>query len=51
MSLFLLIAATCFVFALITLQVPTVILGVSGLGWVAFGLLAWVLDGLVGAKL
>lgn len=48
MQLFLLIAAVCFVFASIVILVPTTILGVPGLGWIALGLLAWVLDALVG---
>ena len=45
MGLFRVIAAVCFILALICLGVPTTILGLSGAFWVAAGLLAWMLDG------
>lgn len=47
MRFLLIIAVVCFVFALIALGAPTLILGLSGVFWIAAGLLAWLLDSFV----
>lgn len=44
MTLFRLIAAACLVIAIICVVVPTTV-GVGAVGWIAGGLLAWLLDG------
>jgi hypothetical protein len=49
MRILLLIAVILFAVALVSAAVPTVVAGVSAIGWIAAGLLVWSIDVLLGS--